>query len=477
MEERLCIPTPLDDAQARLAALSAQAREDIKLLVFPKMQFPYKRQEGVIDVAIIGAGQTGKCVAFGLKRMGVQSFAVFDRNPKRFQGPWRTFARNHLLRTGKDHTGGMEWGIPSLHFVRWSEAKYGAEYFNKLKKIPRLVWADYLDWFSDTVDLPIEYESEVQSVVWDPKIDAFELTLGGRRVKARFVVMCTGIESAGSERVPDIVKQVLPPEVYGHTMSSITEERLRDKYVVVIGGGASAFDTANFALYAGARKVDLLIRRNELPGAHRVCWGSRWVGYQRHYIELQDELKWAYSLADLDLGVPPPRDTYYEAIRDPRFTIYTKAGIDALAYRSEDCGGPARIIGTYGGTPMAHDFMVLGTGSNNQITQQRELDPILPYIRLWKDVYVPSDGKTHPELEASPYLGQALQFMPKDPQHQFVERMYYLCSGVAHLSGFRCNLSAVQFVSLRVCHDISRQIFLLHRDEVKAAFDAFALWE
>jgi len=70
-----------------------------------------------------------------------------------------------------------------------------------------------------------------------------------------------------------------------------------------------------------------------------------------------------------------------------------------------------------------------------------------------------------------------LQFTPKSPEDTFVERIYYLCSGVAHLSGFRCNLSAIQFVASRVCNDISRQIFLDHQDEVKAAFDAFDVWE
>ena len=84
---------------------------------------------------------------------------------------------------------------------------------------------------------------------------------------------------------------------------------------------------------------------------------------------------------------------------------------------------------------------------------------------------------THRELENSPYLGQALQFLPKDPNDDFVSRVYYLCSGVAHLSGFRCNLSGLQCVAPRVCHDVSRHLFVQHADEIKHAFDIYANWE
>lgn len=471
MAERLYRPTPLPDADQRLAALRSRAREDIHILEFPKRQFPFKRRADVLEVAIVGGGQTGLGTSFGLLRQGIKNTMIFDQNPPGRQGPWRTYARNHLLRTKKDSTGGLEWGIPSLHFIRWCESCYGADYFENIQKIPRALWADYLEWFAETVDLPTRYQTAVRDIIWNPADRVFELHTSNGLFRAEFVVLCTGIESAGKHRFPRVVEDALPKRVYAHTMTEPDISHLVGKDVVVIGGGASAFDWGNAAMAVGAKSVDLLIRRPNLPQAHRVCWGSRWVGYHRHYIDLPDDMKWSYSLADLDLGVPPPRDTYYEAIRDPRFRLFGAAGIDSVRYE----GG--KIVGNYGGTELKHDFMICGTGSNNSIFGQTELQSILPRIRIWKDVYAPKDGRTHPELELSPYLGKALQFTPKDPEDSFVGRIYYLCSGVAHLSGFRCNLSAIQFVAKRVCDDISRQIFLDHRDEVKAAFDAFDLWE
>jgi len=471
MTERLYRPHPRPGWETRLRELEAQIRVDLDMLRYPVDPLPYARRPGVLEVAVIGAGQTGKAVAFGLDRFGFHNVKVFDRNPPGLQGPWRTYARNHLLRTRKSETGGLHWGFPNLHFQRWCDLKFGEEYFRSIGKIPRLVWAEYLDWFGDVLQLPIEYNADVTDIVWNPDLECFELETSNGIARAQFVVLCTGIESAGHQRFPERVRSSLPSHAYSHTMEDLPVDRLLGRDVVVVGGGASAFDTANAALEAGANSVDLLLRRRTLPPIHRVCMASRWHGYHRHYIELSDEMKWAYSLADLDLGVPPPRDTYYEAIRDERFNIYANAGIDSLRYQ----GG--KIIGRYGGTEMRHDYMICGTGSRNLLADQRELQSILPRVRLWKNGHLPNDLATHPELENSPYLGPALQFMPLQGRDHFVSRIYYLCSGVAHLSGFRCNLSGLQYAAQRVCHDISRTLFIENEMQIKEAFDRHTGWE
>ena len=188
-----------------------------------------------------------------------------------------------------------------MHFQRWCDAKFGADYYPSISKIPRPLWADYLDWYGDTLSLPIEYEVEVQDIAWIEARDCFELQTSTSPVYAQFVVICSGIESAGSGFIPSVVQDNLPPEVYAHTMGDLPLERINGQDVVVLGGGAGAFDSANVALRAGARRVDLMVRRPDLPPVHRVCWGSKWYGYHRHYIELPDHMKWDYSLADLEL--------------------------------------------------------------------------------------------------------------------------------------------------------------------------------
>ncbi len=471
MAERLYRPTPRSGWEERLKQLENQAHADIDLMRYPMEPLPYDPPSGVLEVAVVGGGQTGKAVAFGLERYGFRDFKVFDRRPRGLQGPWRTYARNHLLRTRKSETGGLHWGIPSLHFQRWCDAKFGEDYFESIKKIPRLVWADYLDWFSDVVALPIEYSVDVTNVTWHADLNCFVLETSQGEVKAQFVVLCTGIESAGHARFPALVQDSLPRSAYIHTMDDLPGDKIAGRDIVVIGAGASAFDTANAVLELGANSVDLMLRRKTLPPIHRVCLGSRWHGFHRHYVELPDEMKWAYSLADLDLGVPPPRDTYYEAVRDRRFNIYGNAPIDSLSFES------GKIVGVYGGREYQHDLMICGTGSRNAIGDQKELATILPSIRCWRDGHIPNAQRSHPELEGSPYLGPALQLTPLNDRDQFVSRIYYLCSGVAHLSGFRCNLSGLQYAAQRVCHDISRTLFIENQAEVKTAFDNHVGWE
>jgi FAD-dependent urate hydroxylase len=471
MTERLYRPLPWSGWEERLEKLEAQIRADIEMLRYPANPLPYQSREGMLEVAVVGAGQSGKAVAFGLDRYGFRNVKVLDRNPSGLQGPWRNYARNHLLRTRKSETGGLHWGFPNLHFQRWCDLKFGEDYFRSISKIPRLIWAEYLDWFGEVLNLPIEYDVNVTDIRWRADRECFELETTNGIERAQFVVLCTGIESAGLQRFPQLVRDKLPAAVYSHTMEDLPSDRLAGQDIVVIGGGASAFDTANAALEAGAASVDLMIRRENLPPIHRVCLASRWHGYHRHYIELSDEMKWAYSLADLDLGVPPPRDTYYEAIRDDRFNIYGGAGIESLRYER------GKIVGSYGGAEMRHDYMICGTGAQNSLSDQKELQSVLPSIRLWKDGYIPNGLPTHPELENSPYLGSSLQFLPRNDKDTFVSRIYYLCSGVAHLSGFRCNLSGLQYAAQRVCHDISRALFIENEQQIKAAFDNHTGWE
>jgi FAD-dependent urate hydroxylase len=471
MAERLYRPTPRPGWERRLHDLATQAQIDVEMLRYPVNPLPYTPRADMAEVVVIGAGQTGKAVAIGLDRFGFRNVKVLDRNPPGLQGPWRSYARNHLLRTRKSETGGLHWGFPNLHFQRWCDTKFGDDYFRSITKIPRLIWAEYLDWVGEVLALPIEYNTNVSGIVWRDDLNCFELDTSNGIERAQFVVVCTGIESAGKQRYPDLVAKSLPRRAYSHTIDDLAVDQLFDRDVVVIGGGASAFDTANAALEAGARSVDLLVRRENLPPIHRVCLASRWHGYHRHYVELSDEMKWAYSLADLDLGVPPPRDTYYEAIRDHRFNVYGAAGIDALRYEN------GKIVGTYGGMEMRHDYMICGTGSRNSLADQKELESVLPFVRLWKDGHIPNGARTHPELENSPYLGSALQFTPRHDDDRFVSRIYYLCSGVAHLSGFRCNISGLQYAAERVCHDISRTLFIENEQQIKAAFDRHNAWE
>jgi cation diffusion facilitator CzcD-associated flavoprotein CzcO len=107
------------------------------------------------DVLIVGGGQTGLAVAFQLRRSGVDRVRVVDSQAPGREGPWITFARMETLRTRKDMIG-LEAGFPSLTFRAWYEARFGAETWDALDRIPRPTWMDYLLWFRSVLGLAVD---------------------------------------------------------------------------------------------------------------------------------------------------------------------------------------------------------------------------------------------------------------------------------------------------------------------------------
>lgn len=466
LEQHQFIPEPLADAEVRLHALALAIQDDLDVLAYPNRTWNYCQNPTVKEVAIVGAGHTGKSVAFGLRRHGIENVQIFDRHPPCQAGPWRSYARNHTLRTPKEVTGGLDWGIPNLNFRRWCIAKYGETYWQQFTYIPRLLWADYLDWYSDVLALPVQSQTDIHTITWNPTAQCFELHSSSVVYRARFVILATGIAGAGGKSMPELVTKNLPPDRYAHTSDAIDFTKLAGRRVAIVGGGASAFDNANAALAAGADRVDLMIRRAALPKVNRIRW-SEWNGYHRHYIDLDDDAKWNYTLSEIHLGQLPPAHTYYEAMSHPRFQLYTQAPLEHLFFNHE-------IIGIYGGQQMHHDFLICGTGFANSLIHQPELRQLTPHIQRWQDVYQPNPGQENREMANYPYLGRHFEFLPRNTEHDYLRRMYYLSSGIGWLSGFRAYLSGLQFAAPRVCYDIGRQLFLEHQTDIRAAFDRYA---
>ncbi|NJM97169.1 MAG: hypothetical protein HC800_08295 [Phormidesmis sp. RL_2_1] len=240
--------------------------------------------------------------------------------------------------------------------------------------------------------------------------------------------------------------------------------------------GRVAFDNALLLLKAGAKSVDLAIRRSKLPNLNRIRW-SEWNGYHRHYIDLPDAIKWAYSLSEARLGQLPPAHTYYQTVSYPNFTLYTNAPVMHLSYQqtgaeqTDACQG--EIVGVYGDRTFRHDALICGTGFVTNLDRQPELGSLAPHIVRWQDRFTPPPGDQHREMAQYPYLGKSLEFIPNAPEHQYLGRCYYLSCGASLLSGFRANLTDLAFAVPRVICDIGRQLFIEHQAEIVADFEAY----
>ena len=143
---------------AGLEALSRRVHDELALFEYPTKDWvtPLRGPHGetVHNVVIIGGGQTGLGIAFGLQRERISSVVVLDANPEGEEGPWVTFARMITLRTLKFLTG-PDLGLPSLTFRAWHEAQYGKRSWEALVRIHKDEWMRYLVWFRDTLHLPV----------------------------------------------------------------------------------------------------------------------------------------------------------------------------------------------------------------------------------------------------------------------------------------------------------------------------------
>src|ERR1700758_2684682 len=145
--------------------LSDRVRQELTYLSYLSGEWTISRSWNgarVLDVLIVGAGQGGLATAFGLKLERITNIRIVDRNPRGREGPWRQFARMKELRTPKE-VWGIDFGIPSLTARAWYEARFGRQAWERIDQFSPQAWRDYLDWYRDVLELPVENEVEVTS--------------------------------------------------------------------------------------------------------------------------------------------------------------------------------------------------------------------------------------------------------------------------------------------------------------------------
>ena len=180
-----------------VARLSDRVRRELTYLGFPSREWMvphYRDGAQVLDVLIVGGGQGGLATAFGLKLERIANIRIVDRNPRGLEGPWRRFAR---MRGAADLQGGdrhrprhPEPHGPGLVRGEIRPPSMGAHWQNA-----QTVWRDYLDWYRDVLEIPVENDIEVTSIEPAGDLLLAHLRQRGRieRVHARKIVLATGV--------------------------------------------------------------------------------------------------------------------------------------------------------------------------------------------------------------------------------------------------------------------------------------------
>jgi hypothetical protein len=393
-----------------LENLKAQVAADLDLLAYGAASWvkPHHHPDGhVYDVVIVGGGQSGLGAAFGLLRERVSNLLVIDENPAGGEGPWETYARMITLRSPK-HLTGIDFGVPSLTFRAWWQARYGAAGWTALDKASRQDWMAYLRWFRDVLNLPVRNETRLTLV--EPVDGLYRLHLAdGGYILARKVVLATGIQGGGEWHVPPMIAQALPAGLYAHTSQAIDFDTLQGKRIGILGGGASSFDNAQHALKAGVAEAHVFMRRSELPRVNPIRHMEA-SGLIDRFAVLGDADKYAIMATFFRHNQPPTNDTFDRACALPGFNLHLAAPWRTVAERD----GRAVVTTPHG--EHVFDFLIVSTGLITDPALRPELRLLEPGILRWRDTFVPPPEIANPLIDAHPYLGEDFAFLGRDPE-------------------------------------------------------------
>lgn len=396
-----------------LTELEAGVRADLARIAHPGAAWlePKTGPDGkpALDVLIVGAGQSGIAIGFGLMRSRVSNILLLDKAEEGKEGPWLTYARMPTLRSPKDYTG-PDLDIPSLTYQSWHEARFGNESWQTLSLILRENWAEYLLWLRRTIGLPVRNGCEVLKIA--PASDGLLAARVNRAgvvetLYARKIVLATGQEGMGDWMIPEPLRDLRAGSV-ATVADDIDFESLRGKRVAVIGAGASAFDNAATALEAGAAEVHLLCRRAQI----QVIQPYRWLtfrGFLRHLSDLDDAWRWRFMRKILEMREGFPQATYDRCVRHANFTLHEGTPLEAAR---QTAGAVA--LQTPRGTIMA-DFVICGTGIDMNFSGRGELREFAGNIATWADRYEPPAGERNARLGRFPYLADDYAFTERAP--------------------------------------------------------------
>lgn len=436
-----------------LSALGAQVASDLAKVSWPAQPWvkPLAGPDGapMLDLLIVGAGQGGLTLGFQAMRERIGRLAILDAGPPESRGPWKTYGRMKTLRSPKVVTG-PDLDIPSLTFQSWFEAQHGAVAWDTLGKIPKEMWADYLEWYETVLDLPVQAGVTVTGLV--PHDTHVEVACDdGTTRLARHVVLANGIESPGAWWMPDFVRD-LPEAMRDHACGPVDFARLAGKVVAVLGQGASAFDNAATALEAGAAEVHVFFRRAEMQRVQpykQISYG----GFLRHMRDLPDAVRWRFLRHLLTLREAFPAETYERVMRHSNATLHPGSGWTAA--RAVD--GRVRIDTAVG--PFIADHVIAATGFDIAPGAAPLLYGFGDRVATWAD-RLPQAAAEDARLACYPYLGPTYEFEGRDGPDAALGRIRLFTFGATMSFGpSGSSLNALKFGPPRLMSGVTQSLF------------------
>jgi FAD-dependent urate hydroxylase len=455
-----------------LTLLESRIASDLARIAHPRAPWlePKAGPDGrpAHDVIIVGGGQSGLATAFGLLRSMVTNIVVLDQAPAGLEGPWRSYARMHTLRSPKDFTG-PDLDIPSLTYQSWHEAKFGVESWMNLDMIPKGHWADYLAWYAHVTRLPVRNEVRVTGISEEAGLLRVETTGpdSDGTMFTRKLVLATGQEGMGGWTIPEPFAG-LPASRRAHVADAIDFTALEGRRVAVIGAGASAFDNAATALEAGASEVHLLCRRAEA----QVIQPYRWLtfrGFLRHLGDLDDAWRWRFMHKIMTMREGFTQAAHDRCARHSAFQLHQGAPVLSAAMKGD------HVILELPRCELAVDFVITATGIDIDFASRPELRDAAGNIASWSDRYLPPDGERDERLGRFPYLSTGYALTEREPGKTPWLRNVHLFS-IASTMSFGASGSSINAMTTavpRLVSGVTRDLFSDDAERHWAALNAY----
>lgn len=205
-----------------------------------------------VEVAIVGSGPYGLSLAAHLRESGI-AFRIFGKP----MATWRDHMPKGMCLKSDGFASNLSGPDRASTLEAWCKAN-GKDFDAKLTPVKVEDFVAYADWFTRTY-VPTLEQQNVINIVRGP--EGYTLTLeDGTVVAARRVVMAVGI--TWFKNLPQELA-ALPKTAVTHSFDHADCSAFAGKDVTVLGGGASAVDTA-IALHEAGARVKIVARRKSI---------------------------------------------------------------------------------------------------------------------------------------------------------------------------------------------------------------------
>ncbi len=202
-----------------------------------------------VEVAIVGAGPYGLSLAAHLRHAGI-AFRIFGKP----MATWRGHMPKGMCLKSEGFASNLSAPDKRSTLEAWCKAN-GRTYSAQKTPVQVDDFVAYADWFTRTYVPALETQNVINIVRTE---GGYALTLeDGSVVAARRVVMAVGITWFKS--LPKELAK-LPPAAVSHSFDHSDCSAFEGRDVTVLGGGASAIDTA-IALHEAGARVRIVARR------------------------------------------------------------------------------------------------------------------------------------------------------------------------------------------------------------------------